>query len=240
MVEKVWPPRFRPSLDPNEVMHQIQVLCGHLAKLSGGFSIPQILPEVASSKLARSPLRPVGTGKTHEEVKDERTLESTRLDSGDSSSDEKTQETTQLDSFQASGSDEDVQPTPKSRTRQAQKRKEPPKPTPNATPSPKPKVTRKAQQKVAKPIQPKVKPQQPQPTHVATKGAPTAGSGPRMRDLDLQKAVRKAKGRFVVEDRENRYKQFRESLKEEKRNSGRLPLSDTRDVICCGWPHGIS
>jgi len=31
-----------------------------------------------------------------------------------------------------------------------------------------------------------------------------------MRDLELQTAVRKVKGRFVVEDRENRFKQFRE------------------------------
>ena len=40
----VWPPTFRPSLDPNEVMKHISALCAHLAKLSSGFPIPQILP----------------------------------------------------------------------------------------------------------------------------------------------------------------------------------------------------
>jgi hypothetical protein len=43
----VLPPTFRPSLDPNEVLKQITALCAHLAKLSGGFPIPQILPGAA-------------------------------------------------------------------------------------------------------------------------------------------------------------------------------------------------
>ena len=42
--DAVWPPQFRPSLDPNEVMRQIAALVAHLAKISTGLPISQILP----------------------------------------------------------------------------------------------------------------------------------------------------------------------------------------------------
>ena len=43
--DAVWPPIFRPSLNPNEVMRQIFALCAHLGKLAAiGLPIPQFLP----------------------------------------------------------------------------------------------------------------------------------------------------------------------------------------------------
>ena len=51
--DAVWPPQFRPSLDP-EVMRQIAALVAHLARLSTGLPIPQILPHRA---LGSSPRR---------------------------------------------------------------------------------------------------------------------------------------------------------------------------------------
>lgn len=44
--EKVWPPRFRPPQDPNEVLKQIFALCSLFAKLSAGYIPPTILPDV--------------------------------------------------------------------------------------------------------------------------------------------------------------------------------------------------
>jgi hypothetical protein len=55
---KVWPPAFRPSLDPNEVMRQISALCTHLAKLSTGLPIPQIIPNPAGATQPMSPPSP--------------------------------------------------------------------------------------------------------------------------------------------------------------------------------------
>src|SRR6185436_4890646 len=49
--DKVWPPKFRPSLDPNEILRQIHALSVHLGrlgalgKLADGLPIPQILPD---------------------------------------------------------------------------------------------------------------------------------------------------------------------------------------------------
>ena len=43
---KVWPPAFRPALDPNEVLRQIHALLAHFAQMSSGLPIPQVLPVV--------------------------------------------------------------------------------------------------------------------------------------------------------------------------------------------------
>jgi hypothetical protein len=43
----VWPPRFRPPMDPNEVMRQISALVSHLAQLTAKDALP--LPQSISS-----------------------------------------------------------------------------------------------------------------------------------------------------------------------------------------------
>ena len=76
--DAVWPPKFRPSLDPNEVLRQISALCAHLAKLSqlsgvpSELPIPQTLPfarlsETTQSAMTSSSPEIVGTEPTREE-----------------------------------------------------------------------------------------------------------------------------------------------------------------------------
>ena len=52
---KVWPPAFRPALDPNEVLRQIHALLAHFAQLSSGLPIPQVLPVVLQQVVPPSP-----------------------------------------------------------------------------------------------------------------------------------------------------------------------------------------
>ena len=73
---KVWPPKFRPALDPNEVMRQIFALCSHLAKMAGGapiphladastsLPIPQVLPQPTTPTLPQPSKRALPTTPT--------------------------------------------------------------------------------------------------------------------------------------------------------------------------------
>ena len=123
--DAMWPPRFRPSLDPTEVMRQIAALCAHLAKISTGLTsglpIPQILHRGPSSRAAVDRSSVLETSNS-EEKHGQREL---GVDSRRTSS----------DNAQAM----EAQATP------GRKRTQRPKSSPQATPSPKAKEARQGE-----------------------------------------------------------------------------------------------
>jgi len=205
--DAVWPPQFRPSLDPNEVMRQIAALVAHLAKLSTGLPIPQILPHGA---LGSSPRR--------------RVVESPVL-SVATSPDELGVESTVKPPSEDAHATETLWSSPTPR-----KRPQRPTHTPKATPSPKLKEAKhgereeaeaKHDERDAAPVpqqQPAGKPNPPPPSPKPSPkgsrkksdskptGIPVTNQNT-LREYNLQKAVQAAKGRFVTVDTDDQYNQ---------------------------------
>ena len=144
----VWPPVFRPDLDPNEILRQVYALCAHLAKMASGMPLPQILPHKAS---------PIPVGDEGVELV--------------SSREEREEKFSSPRNTPPSSDDEQPTQTPsKQRPRmpyeRRRKKRAAPQPSPHATPSPKPKDMRLAEKDQRKsnattPTQPPTNTQQP-------------------------------------------------------------------------------
>jgi len=121
--DAMWPPRFRPLLDPNEVMRQIAALVAHLAKIStgrpSGLPIPQILHR-GSASLTNVDRSSVLESSSSEHGQRELGVESRWTSSNNAHAMEE-------------------QATP------GRKRAQRPKSSPQATPSPKPKEARQGE-----------------------------------------------------------------------------------------------
>ena len=225
--DAVWPPQFRPTLDPNEVMRQIAALVAHLAKISTGLPIPQILPNRSfgpsprrsaverpvlsvATPLVATPLVATPLVAAREE-KDDLGVES--LAKPPSEDAHATEETTWRS------------PTPRKRAQR-------PPPTPKATPSPKLKEAKhgereeaeaKHDERDAAPVpqqqadKPNPPPPSPKPSPKGSRkksdskptGIPVTNLNT-LREYNLQKAVQAAKGRFVTVDTDNQYNQSRQ------------------------------
>ena len=120
--DAIWPPRFRPALDPNEVLRQIAALCAHLAKITigrgTGLPIPQILDRGLSPRAAVD--RPSA-------------LESSDFEEKHGQRD--------LPVYSRRASSDSARAM-EARATPARKRTQRPKPSPKATPSPKSKQAR--------------------------------------------------------------------------------------------------
>ena len=206
-VDAVWPPRFRPSIDPNEVMKQIYALVQYLAKISTGLPISQILPNrsFGSSPHRVAIERPVMSVASPpvavREEKDELGVDSTVTPPDDAPAKEA--------SFRS--------PTT------TKKRPQRPSTTSQATPSPKAKEAKQGERNDA-PVaqqQPADKPNLPPPPPPSPKSS-TKGSRKKsdttgiivtnqntMREYNLQKAMQAVKGDFVPVDTDNEYNQRR-------------------------------
>ena len=129
---KVWPPTFRPTLDPNEVLKQINALCAHLGKLgylASGLPLPQRLPAQAVARPApQSSPRRVAPRRVHVEEKKTAETPATRRDSDEDSSPQPSPSPSDSEDDRPLGTLKKAQATPKRKQR-------PPK-TPLTTPSP--------------------------------------------------------------------------------------------------------
>ena len=233
-MQKAWPPRFRPTLDPNEVIRQINALCAHLGKLgfsSGGLPVPQRLPPQAGAR-PTPPSSPRHTSPRQVHIEKETTVATTRRDSAEESP------RSSPSCSDGDGDDDDRGPGVLSRRAKATPKRQRPQATPLTTPSPQPKDARLAdeEQKAEVPMptpmptkpQPQEKPfrinltphdQFPKPTLNTKTGRKNSRSRPselvqvnnvfEMREYNLQEEVRAAGGRTVTEDRKNKYEQVR-------------------------------